>query len=68
MAAARWQKLVGFVEALDCVVETRQAGKTKGMMGMRNYGNMTSLPVINGKDELSFKCVNPRKRRHQDGR
>ena len=54
MAAARWQKLVGFVEALDGVVETRHAGKTQGMMGMRNYGNMTSLPVVNGKDELEF--------------
>ena len=65
---ARWQKLVGFVEALDGVVETRQAEKTQGMMGMRNYGKMTSLAVVNGKDELSFKWENPRKRCQQDGR
>ena len=32
-AAARWQKLVGFVEALDGVVETRHAWNTKGVMG-----------------------------------
>ena len=49
MAEACW-----VVEALEGVVETRHAGNTQGMMGMRNYGNMTSLPVVNGKDELEF--------------
>ena len=51
VAAARWQKLVGFVEALDGVVETRHAGNTKGVMGKSDL----TCCYKRKRDELCFK-------------